>query len=407
MQRTTRSLGWGATLAALLATAACNNENLNPATKTLADPLFERVVSMGNSLTAGFQSGGINDSTQLQGYAVLLARQMGTNFFSPLMTRPGCPPPYVNVFAGTRVGGGTGSTCLGRAPQPVAPPYINNTAVPGAAVIDPNTNFDTLSNANALTTFFLGGLNQVEMMQKVNPTFVTTWIGNNDVLGAATDPTNGGDTTEITPLNAFKAQYTATLDAIDKTPAKGKGVLIGVSDVAAIPFFSYGVVYFGAYVGGELPPKLTVSADCAPSGLGGIGDTTLVPFPYGATLLGEAQAGIADTLDCLDPHNIEPAELAFIHATVASYNTFIAGEAASRGYAYLDPNPALFALKADTSKVAIFPKFPPDPASTTAPFGTAFSRDGIHPSAATHKLIANTLIQVIDSAYGTTLPQIP
>ncbi len=130
MRRTTRLLG--ATLGAVLAATACNNESVNPATKTLADPLFERYVSMGNSITAGLQSGGINDSTQERGYPVLLAQQMGTVFFDPLMTRPGCPPPFTNVFTGARVGtGSTGSTCFGRAQQPVPPPYINNTAVPG------------------------------------------------------------------------------------------------------------------------------------------------------------------------------------------------------------------------------------------------------------------------------------
>ncbi|HTR19339.1 MAG TPA: SGNH/GDSL hydrolase family protein [Gemmatimonadales bacterium] len=405
MQRTTKLLG--ATLAACIATAACSNESVNPATKTLADPLFERYVSMGNSLTAGFQSGGINDSTQLQGYPVLLSQQMGTVFFDPLMNRPGCPAPYINVFAGTRVGGATAPPCALRATQAVAPPYINNTAVPGAAVIDPTSNLDPLANANALTTFFLGGLTQVEMMQKVNPTFVTVWIGNNDVLGAATDPVNAGDTTEVTPQNVFQTDYNKILDAIDQTPAKGKGVLIGVADVAAIPYFTSGVVYFALAQGGRLPPKMTVSLDCAPMSLGGIGDTTLVPFQFGATLLGEANAGVADTLDCLDDHNIEPAELAYLHSAVAGYNTFIAAQAASLGYVFLDPNPALLALKADTSKVAVFPKFPPDPANTTAPFGTAFSRDGVHPSATTHKLIANVLIQLVDSAYGKTLPQIP
>jgi len=35
--------------------------------------MFQRYVAMGNSITAGFQSGGINDSTQRRSYAVLVA----------------------------------------------------------------------------------------------------------------------------------------------------------------------------------------------------------------------------------------------------------------------------------------------------------------------------------------------
>src|SRR5439155_18127956 len=62
-------------LGLLLAAAACQNDQLNrPFSVTPVDPLFDRYVSMGNSITAGFQSAGINDSTQSQSYAVLLAR---------------------------------------------------------------------------------------------------------------------------------------------------------------------------------------------------------------------------------------------------------------------------------------------------------------------------------------------
>src|SRR2546422_5457441 len=88
-----------ALLGLVLAAAACNNDQLNrPYANTPVDPLFDRYVSMGNSITAGFQSGGILDSTQQQSYAVLLARAMRSPFYSPLLTRPGCPPPFTNVF---------------------------------------------------------------------------------------------------------------------------------------------------------------------------------------------------------------------------------------------------------------------------------------------------------------------
>src|SRR6266545_7354484 len=113
-----------AVLGLLLAAAACQNEKLNrPFAVTPVDRLFDRYVSMGNSLTAGFQSGGINDSTQSQSYAVLLAAAMGgDHFYYPSLNAPGCPPPYTNVFTGTRVGGGTGVTCLFR--KAAIPPYL-------------------------------------------------------------------------------------------------------------------------------------------------------------------------------------------------------------------------------------------------------------------------------------------
>ena len=146
---------------------------------------------------------------------------------------------------------------------------------------------------------------------------------------------------------------------------------------------------------------------CAPQALGGVGDTTLVPFRYGFGLIAAAQAGATDTLDCLDDHNITPSELANLHATVAAYNAHIASEATARGYAYVDPNPLLAVLRADTTQIAVFPHPPPDPRNVTAPFGLALSRDGVHPSAATHKLIANALIQAINGNYPVTLQPVP
>jgi lysophospholipase L1-like esterase len=412
MLRTTKLIGT-ATLGLVLGVVACHNDELfRPTTIQPVNVLFTRYVSMGNSITAGFQSAGINDSTQLQSYANLLAGRMQTPFFMPLMNRPGCPPPLINVFTNKLVPPAVPNNCALRKTQPLPPPYINDVAVPGAAVEDLLSNLSPGARPNGLTTFFLGGLTQNQAMLKVNPTFITVWIGNNDVLGAATDTANGGNPAEVTSIAIFSASYDSVLDAIDHTPASGNGVLIGVADVATIPYFSYGHIYFGAKLAGKLPTLMTVALNCAPQTSGGVGDTTLVPFRYGATLLATANAGFADTLDCANDHNITPSELANLHASVAGYNAHISGEATARGYAYFNPNIALGQLRADTSQVVIFPHFPVPATDTSAgvqqrPFGFAFSRDGVHPSQATHKLIANALIAAINTKYNTTLVAIP
>src|SRR5438093_885198 len=217
-----------AVLGLVLVAAACNDDQLNrPFGNIPVDPLFARYVSMGNSITAGFQSGGLNDSTQLQAYPVLLARQMQTPFFVPLMARVlgarGCPPPIDSVYSDSgaprlhRLDGATATTCALRRAQAVPPPYINNVAVPGAEVLDGVTNFGSGTNANPLTTFFLGGFTQTQMMMKVNPTFVTVWLGNNDVLGAATDTADAGNLAKITDSLVFRTEYTAVLDSIART----------------------------------------------------------------------------------------------------------------------------------------------------------------------------------------------
>src|SRR5882762_6489191 len=112
----------------VLLTAACHQDELFSPLPPLytGGALFKRYVAMGNSITAGIQSGGINDSTQKQSYAVLVAAAMGGDpFYYPSLNAPGCPPPFTNIFTGARLGGVgvTGSTCLLRNAN--IPPYLN------------------------------------------------------------------------------------------------------------------------------------------------------------------------------------------------------------------------------------------------------------------------------------------
>ncbi len=406
-----------AVLALVLAAAACNNEQVNrPFATTPVDALFDRYVSMGNSITAGFQSGGINDSTQQQSYAVLLAQAMHAPFFSPLMNKPGCPPPITNIFAQpvpTRVGGGSATTCALRKIPAIPPPYISNTAVPSAEVEDIYNNLDTASNANALTQFFLGGLTQMQMMERARPTFVSIWIGNNDVLGAATNSTNPGDSTKITSTANFQARYSAMLDSVAAVAPQGV-ILIGVANVTVLPYFSAGATYWaiknGLVPGSSFPAAFTVSSNCAPiaTGIPGArGDSTLVPFPYGAEKLGAAAAGAPSNLDCADTVAavVVPKELVKLAGAVLAYNTYISGQATTRGWAYLNPNTGLDSLRTVPTAVRPFPLIG-QPCSVN-PFGTAFSCDGAHPSAATHRLIAQKLRDAINAAYTTTIPPIP
>ncbi len=77
-------------LAGVSLAAGCVDDETLTTPRRAGGDLFARYVSIGNSITAGFQSGGINDSTQLRAYPVLLAQQAGAGFEAPLLTRPGC-----------------------------------------------------------------------------------------------------------------------------------------------------------------------------------------------------------------------------------------------------------------------------------------------------------------------------
>jgi lysophospholipase L1-like esterase len=361
---------------------------------------------------------------------VLLAKAMRSPFFPPLLRRPGCPPPFTNVFTQTRLTPpgfptSTGTSCYLRSIPPIPPPYISNTAVPGAEVIDIYANAGAGTNPNTLTQFILGGLTQVQMMERAQPTFVSIWIGNNDVLGAATSFTNAGDTTRITSLTDFQARYNALADTVEAAGPEG-AILIGVANVTRIPYFSRGTTYFaikaGLVPGAAFPPNFIVAANCAPPR----GDSVLVPFPYGLPKIDSASAIPAGTftLDCAVPQVVVPEELVRLVTAVTGYNTTISAAATANGWAYFDPN-VVFDSVALAGSIPAFPfarnaagainpcagtpakTTPPPLPATPPPFGLLFSCDGVHPSAATHRLIAQHLRNEINSAYTTVIPPIP
>src|SRR4029077_19194557 len=102
---TNRLLLRGTAVLLLFGAAACTDHSakvLGPK-PTQGNGIFQSYVALGNSLTAGYQSGGINDSTQQQSYAKLLAGQMGTRYAYASIAKPGCPPPIDNFNNQTRV----------------------------------------------------------------------------------------------------------------------------------------------------------------------------------------------------------------------------------------------------------------------------------------------------------------
>src|SRR5207249_8476488 len=104
-----------------LAAAACHEDDLisPPIPPYTGGAMFQRYVSMGNSITAGFQSGGIDSVTQLQSYAALVAGAMRTSYYYPGLNWPGCPPLFTNIFTGARV---ASIPCGFRSPN--IPPFL-------------------------------------------------------------------------------------------------------------------------------------------------------------------------------------------------------------------------------------------------------------------------------------------
>ena len=398
-----------ATVGALLVVVSCETTRdvLGPTTPSGGD-IFRSYVSIGNSITAGFQSNGINDSTQRQAYPFLLARAMGTRYAYAALAMPGCPPPIANTQTGALVGGTTAPPCSLRISSSVTD-VLNNVAVPGARVPDPTSPTDA---SNALTTFVLGGKTQVQRALDAKPTFVTVWIGNNDVLQA-------GLSGILVPnaalgqagIRSTQAQFQASYDALTSQLLAGaptvKGVLLGVAQVANLPSMSLGgliasspAIQAGLSAAAGTP--VTVLPNCT-------GSTSLVNVPQ---LLIAIRANAHPAVVSCEPGALpapvgdifilDAGEQITLASAIEAYNTYIKSRADALGFGYWDPNP-LFAAKRASGEIPPFPNL----ASPTATFGALISLDGVHPSAAAHVLIANELIAVINAKYGTSLKPVP
>jgi lysophospholipase L1-like esterase len=409
---TTRNHVRAGALAAALALggviAACGKDSVDIiAAPKAINPIFQSYVALGNSITAGYQSGGINDSTQRQSYARLLATQMGTRYAYAQLAGAGCPPPVNNFLLQTRVGGGTGSTCFLRNPAS-ATRILNNVAVPGATALDPTSS--TTAASNILTQLVLGGKTQVQKALEAQPTFVSVWIGNNDVLDAAAKgvvpATAPLATPGVTDTTTFKTRYKAVIDGL-KTQPNLKGVLIGVVNVTQIPLLFPAEsllsvptlkAQFDAAAGGTV----TVDTTCTGSGKGSLVSSAILG-PMRATSLPRLIVCKKNTPvpPVGDWFILDPAELAIFNAVITSYNNYISAQATAAGFAYVDPNPLLAALKAPAS--GLIPPYP-NFASATAPYGTYFTLDGVHPSKLAHKAVANALIPAINAKYSTSIP---
>ncbi len=388
--------------------ASCDMPHSTVGPSYAGGSIFKSYVALGNSLTAGYQSGGINDSTQSHAYPVLLAQQFGTRFAYPALQNPGCPPPINNFQTQTRVTppgypASTGTSCYLRTQTSITD-VLNNVAVPGANVAD-LTSPSGASGPNPLTTFVLGGLTQAQRALVAKPTFATIWIGNNDVLGPALTGQPDGATT----LANFTTAYDAMISQLTAGAPNLKGVLIGVVQVAAAPqLFPAAALQSPQFVGGldvAAGTTITIHPDCftAP------GNQSLINIqivgaikaglhpPIIACVKGDVAAPVGDYLV------LDAAEQLQVYNLINSYNAYIQSKADAIGFAYWDPNVALAALAQTPGAI----NYPPNLASPTQAFGTAFSLDGVHPSNSTHITIANDLIDVINAKYGTSVSHVP
>lgn len=415
-----RSAVAGVLALGLLGGCAADDESITmPQEPPVGGELFSRYVALGNSITAGFQSLGINDSTQRQSYAYLIAQQARAPFSLPLLTRPGCPPPMAAPFSTTTIAGTPlgAAVCFFRSSP--APRLVNNLAVPGANILDAvdhTANADPGDTFNRLQTFILGGRSQVQAMVDADPTFISVMLGSGDALGAALD----GDASRLTPLASFEESLSELEAAILSTDAM-EVLVIGAVNGNVMPALQPGLFYWAVKQNPQTAPLLPkeVSDDCAPVG------PTGAPNPLSANVVSYMVLFDAEVqeISCADdaPFVLPPAEQMAISTRVAEYNTLLAARAEANGWIYFDINELLGPALAEPSLLrkcqglatAATPQEITQAIVTTCPspdpavgFGEFISFDGIHPSGAAHRLVAQALIDTLNEELGLEIPRL-
>jgi hypothetical protein len=254
-------------VSALLFTVSCKTDfdtDVNDIVVSKGDADFSKYVSLGNSLTSGYRDNALYLDGQNESYPSMIAQQMrlagGGAFVQPMVSdNNGGLKIGSNIIAATKVYlkgfDSFGSPILENVTTPpttditqkVTGP-LNNYGVPGAktahliapgygniAGLPATANPYYVRFATSTTSTILGDA----LAQ--NPTFVSLWIGNNDVLGYAT--TGGDGTNPITP-NAgavgigFDNTYAYLVDTIFPNNTARKGIVANIPYVTSIPFFT-------------------------------------------------------------------------------------------------------------------------------------------------------------------------
>ncbi len=241
-------------LPALVLFSACNPEIDVPA-PVAGSADFSNYIAVGNSLTAGYSDGGLYADGQMQSYPYLIAQQMNeitmSEFRQPDIPGNGSGYLYVSALDLT---GAVPDVTFGQyqADQNWLDQLdgsFNNLGVPGIRVKD--ITFHGYGSSPQVNPYFyrmLGGkssiMSYLELVQESQPTFFTSWLGNNDVLGYASTggaagiagaPGTGlGGLTD--PDTEFKPSYDALVGAL--TANNAKGVVITIPDITLAPFFT-------------------------------------------------------------------------------------------------------------------------------------------------------------------------
>lgn len=356
---------------------------------------FDTYVSIGDSLAAGFSNGSLVETHQRYSVPLFIAQQAGVSgsFQQPIVGAPGIPAELGLVSLVPTVIAPVSSSPGQPLNLNLQRPY-NNLAVPGATAPDALTR---VTDGGGLHDLILRGLGtQIEQAKALHPTFITLWIGNNDVLGAALrGKVIPGQT--ITPTQTFRQVYAAILVELRTTGATI--VAANLPDVTSIPFVTTipPVVVNPAtrqpvVVNGSTVPLLGPNGPLPSNSYVTLAASTLLAQGIG---IPQALGGTGTPL----PNEVvlDPGEIATIRDYVNTNNQAIRTLCDAANIPVLDVNALLNEFATVGREIG--------GVRVTADFltGGLFGYDGVHPTDLGYALLANEWINTINGT-GASLP---
>lgn len=362
---------------------------------------FERFVVLGNSLTAGYQSGALYKSAQDYSFGKQIANLVNANFEQPYISDPGL---------GTRIEIASLSPFAlkynSNQGVPLNLNYVapyNNLGIPGAFtydILNATKTSDSYSakggKPNPLFDVILRGLgSQFKQAKSLKPTLVFCWIGNNDILGHATS----GGTVPYTDPTMFAAMWKQLADSL--ASLKTKVVIANIPSVTSIPFFTTVPPVTKNPSTGQIIPlygqtktgirQLILGQDLVTlQATSVLTDATGNPTGY----------GLSPTKPLPDAVVLDKDEVTTVQNVIASYNSTLASLANANGFALVDVN-TFFNNVAKNGIYADGIKF-----TTEFVNGGLFSLDGVHPTSQGYAIVANEFIKVINQKWGSNIPLI-
>lgn len=323
------------------------------------------LIGLGDSIGEGVQSYNACARTQPNTYLAKVAAQMGVEF----------PLPSILTNAIGIVGEMENRRRLS--------PYevCSNLAVSGADVASLLTEQADALNPQMMDTetdlvLFPRLGSQIEVAEIIAAPTAICWIGNNDVLEAATS-FDQYDGSQMTPVDDFKADFTEISQRL--TQASERVVFCNIPDVCNIGFLCNqdDLLFF-------------------------LGNDYGLPEGHYTSIAAMLmiKLGLDDGSILNDPNYVLDAqEITTIQDRTNTFNDFIKQKANELGMPLVDIN-SLFKSVCETPYVFF------DIPVKRRYLGGIFSLDGFHPSNIAHAIVANEVISVMNEHFGMSIPLI-